>query len=106
MGRLVRDLAPGVRSVEHLGWLVRHAQDVEHLAFFRDLAQAPPRLRDGVLAAGLTGGRIFLAGFAPEVVFRQWIAQRRSLRGVVVDYVLGVPPDDDAAPFERGVAGQ
>ena len=67
-----------VTKVKNLGWLLRHADDVER---FRVLNIDDPQEGECFLLAELTDGRVYLTTWQSRTVLREWL-NRRVFRGI------------------------
>lgn len=65
------------RQIKNLGWIIRHAHEVESLGF----GYAPAAYGDGVFVAQLTGGGCYTCHFASLTVFFRWL-DRPSFSGL------------------------
>jgi hypothetical protein len=75
------------KPVKNLGWLIRHASEVESI-FLSDR-------NDGakcgcVFSARLTDGRVYVTSFNDYGICKDWISRRRNLKGVIVTDIVNL----------------
>lgn len=76
-----------IQTVQNLGWLLRHASDVQSIEFWtRTRQDAPDRDFGGMLTARLADGRVYRTDWASRAVFVEWIA-RPSFRHITPEYI-------------------
>lgn len=74
----------GLSPVKNLGWLIRHAADVVSITVEESTY---PEQGEVFLIVELSGPvERFTTWFASRTVCRQWLAARRSLKGVSVNF--------------------
>lgn len=88
--------------VKNLGWLLRHAADVERIEFTTDAPHGTFWTAENyILTATLRDGTRYVTPFASAEVFRQWV-QRPSLAHVDVAYGPGVADGLTPTPLPDG----
>ena len=75
---------PVIRKVKNLGWLLRHAGEVERLTVFKGGVNPDGAVLVADLKLDSQGKRevFYSASFASYTVCRDWLAKRRVFQGV------------------------
>jgi len=81
------DKSKPVKHVKNLGWLRRHAADVQKIVVcdYRLIAGRANLIDEAVLFAYFSD-KVYVCGFASIQVCQQWLERTKSLRGTLVEF--------------------